>query len=95
MKDATPQKKDITLKKLVQIVGRQVERYLSVRLSQIWRRPQKLIDIKECEQAPLQPFSWRVGHGYISPAEVTIIGIVQVSERSWMPILQLMGRFLL
>lgn len=95
MKDATPQKKVITLKKLVQIVGRRVEGYMSVRLSQVWRRPQKLIGIKECEQAPIQPFRWRVGHGNIFPDEVTIIGIVQVSERSWMPILQLMGRFLL
>jgi hypothetical protein len=30
-----------------------------------------------------------VGHGNITPDQVMLIGIVQVSEGSWMPILQL------
>jgi hypothetical protein len=33
-----------------------------------------------------------VGHGSITCDEVMLIGIVQVSEGSWMPILQLMQR---
>ena len=33
-----------------------------------------------------------VGHGNITSDEVMLIGIVQVSEGSWMPILQLMSR---
>ena len=33
-----------------------------------------------------------VGHDNITPDEVMLIGIVQVSEGSWMPILQLMHR---
>jgi hypothetical protein len=33
-----------------------------------------------------------VGNGNITSNEVMLIGIVQVSEGSWMPILQLMTR---
>ena len=33
-----------------------------------------------------------VGNGNITADEVMLIGIVQVSEGSWMPILQLMSR---
>ncbi|KAH9993730.1 hypothetical protein BJV74DRAFT_770768 [Russula compacta] len=35
---------------------------------------------------------WIVGHGRITFNEVMIIGVVQVSEGSWMPILQLVNR---
>jgi hypothetical protein len=36
-----------------------------------------------------------VGNGNITSDEVMLIGIVQVSEGSWMPILQLMTRTVL
>jgi hypothetical protein len=36
-----------------------------------------------------------LGHGHITSDEVMLIGIVQVSEGSWMPILQLMTRIVM
>jgi hypothetical protein len=50
---------------------------------------------QECERVPVRPFSWRVGHGNITSDEVILIGLVQVSEGSWLPILQLMRRIAL
>jgi len=48
--------------------------------------------LAECERVPIQQFNWMLGNGNISSDEVMLIGIVQVSEGSWMPILQLMRR---
>jgi len=49
--------------------------------------------IVDRERVPVQqPFKWMLGNGNISSDEVMLIGIVQVSEGSWMPILQLMRR---
>jgi hypothetical protein len=45
-------------------------------------------------QAPLERYNdsdprWFIGAGRISPDHVVLIGVVQVSRGSWMPILQL------
>ena len=52
----------------------------------------KLNSSQESERVPVQPFNWMLGNGNISSDKVMLIGIVQVSEGSWMPILQLMRR---
>ena len=44
---------------------------------------------------PLHDPKWIVGIGHITFNEVMIIGVVQVSEGSWMPILQLMSRVII
>ena len=64
-----------------------------VRLGSCGDEPRKLSSLQECERVPVQqPFKWMLGNGNISSDEVMLIGIVQVSEGSWMPILQLMRR---
>jgi hypothetical protein len=49
---------------------------------------------QDCERAPLHDpnAKWLVGYGRITYNEVMLIGVVQVSAGSWMPILQLMNR---
>ncbi|KAF8269794.1 hypothetical protein EI94DRAFT_1724348 [Lactarius quietus] len=50
----------------------------------------------ECDQLPCDPHSkWTVGPHHITPDEVVLIGVVQVSAGSWMPILQLMNRIII
>jgi hypothetical protein len=52
--------------------------------------------IQECEQVAVQDpqrnWKWRVAYDNITFNEVMLIGVVQVSAGSWMPILQLMNR---
>ncbi|KAF8498670.1 hypothetical protein F5888DRAFT_1690907 [Russula emetica] len=76
LRDQTPTKNLITFDRFVKNVGSRVRRFLM-----------------ECgERVPVQHSKWMVGHGNITSDEVMLIGIVQVSEGSWMPILQLMTR---
>ncbi|KAI0285882.1 hypothetical protein BGY98DRAFT_245073 [Russula aff. rugulosa BPL654] len=79
LRDQTPAKNHIAFDRFVRHVGGRVRLFLG-----------------DCERVPVQqPFKWMVGHGNITPDEVMLIGIVQVSEGSWMPILQLMHRVVL
>ncbi|KAN0121210.1 hypothetical protein V8E52_003798 [Russula decolorans] len=76
LRDQTPAKYPIGFDRFVKHVGSRVRQFLMDR-----------------ERLPVQqPFSWMVGHGNITSDEVMLIGIVQVSEGSWMPILQLTTR---
>ncbi|KAH9995619.1 hypothetical protein BJV77DRAFT_230985 [Russula vinacea] len=70
----------IPLETFVKIVGSRVKQFLL-----------------DCERVPVQgpPSNWIVGHGNITSDEVMLIGLVQVSAFSWMPILQLMSRVVL
>ncbi|KAH9995601.1 hypothetical protein BJV77DRAFT_991161 [Russula vinacea] len=81
LRDQTPQKNLISFEKFVKHVGSRVRQYLS-----------------ECERSfepGQQPFNWMVGYGNITADEVMLIGLVQVSEGSWMPMLQLMERVIM
>lgn len=76
LRDQTPAKNPIPFDRFVKHVGSRVRQFLTDR-----------------ERLPVQQaFRWMVGHGNIISDEVMLIGIVQVSEGSWMPILQLMTR---
>jgi len=77
LRDQTPARSPITLESFVKHVGICVRQCLA-----------------DCERAPVQdPTSnWTIGHGNITSDEVKLIGLVQVSEASWTPILQLMRR---
>jgi len=76
LRDQTPKKNPISFDRFVKHVGSRVRQFLM-----------------DCERIHVQqPFSWTVGHGNITSDEVMLIGVVQVSESSWMPILQLMSR---
>jgi len=76
LKDQTPARNPISFERFVKHVGSRVQQFLV-----------------ECERIPLHPLNqnskWIVGHGRIPCDEVVLIGIVQVSAGSWMPILQL------
>jgi len=74
IRDETAQRNMVTLSKFAQHVGRSVEVFLN--------NPQ--VD----SENPVP--QWRIGdHGGIQPHETMIIGAIQVSSGSWMPILQL------
>jgi len=77
LRDQTPARSPITLDRLVRHLCGRVRQFLS-----------------DCEHVPVQghPHKWTVGHGNITFSEVILIGVVQVSAGSWMPILQLMSR---
>ncbi|KAH8976994.1 hypothetical protein EDB86DRAFT_3011951 [Lactarius hatsudake] len=77
-RNQTPARNPITLSKLVRQVGRKVLKFFEY-----------------CKHAPCDPDSkWTVGPNHITPDEVVLIGLVQVSMGSWMPILQLMNRII-
>ncbi|KAH9967303.1 hypothetical protein BC827DRAFT_1264146 [Russula dissimulans] len=80
LRDQTPARNPIPLERLVKHVASRVRQFLI-----------------ECEHVPVQgqPHKWTVGHGNITFSEVMLIGVIQVSAGSWMPILQLMSRVVL
>jgi len=79
LRDQTPQKSPVTLDRFVKHVGSRVRQFLA-----------------DCERVRLHHhdphWKWRVAHDNVTFNEVILIGIVQVSAGSWMPILQLMNR---
>jgi len=79
LRDQITARNPITLERLVKHVASRVRQFLT-----------------ECERVPVQgQHKWTVGHGNITFNEVVLIGVVQVSAGSWMPILQLMSRVVL
>jgi len=73
-RDETAQRKTVTLSKFAQHVGRSVDAFF-----------------KHCEQfdyTNLVP-QWSIMKTGIQPDDIIIIGAIQVSSGSWMPILQL------
>jgi len=80
LRDQTPAGNPITLERFVKQVGNRVGLFLA-----------------DCERVPAQgsKSNWAVGQGNITPDEVMLIGLVQVSEASWTPILQLIRRVVL
>jgi len=81
LRDQTPARNRVTLERFVKHVGSRVRQFLV-----------------DCERVPVQDpshWKWRVGQGNVSFNEVMLIGIVQVSAGSWMPILQLRDRIVM
>ncbi|KAI0255841.1 hypothetical protein BJV78DRAFT_577941 [Lactifluus subvellereus] len=79
LRDQTPTRNPVTFERFVKHVGSRVRQYLI-----------------ECERPVNNPYSpWFVGPNGITFNEVFLIGVVQVSEGSWMPILQLMQRIVM
>jgi len=79
LRDQTPARNPITLERFVKHVGARVRQYLA-----------------DCERVPCDPYSkWIVGPARITFNEVILIGVVQVSGGSWMPILQLTDRIIM
>ncbi|KAI0295970.1 hypothetical protein BC826DRAFT_968231 [Russula brevipes] len=77
LRDQTPGRNPVTLERFVKHLGSRVRQFLA-----------------DCERAPLHDpnAKWLVGYGRITYNEVMLIGVVQVSAGSWMPILQLVNR---
>ncbi|KAI9440532.1 hypothetical protein H4582DRAFT_1473413 [Lactarius indigo] len=79
LRDQTPARNPVTLERFVKHVGSRVRQFLV-----------------DCERVPCDPYSkWMVGPNRITFNEVVLIGVVQVSAGSWMPILQLMERIII
>jgi len=78
LRDQTPSWNPVTLERFVRHLGSRVRQYLM-----------------DCEYIPAPGqglHKWTVGYGRITLNEVMLIGVVQVSAGSWIPILQLMNR---
>ncbi|KAI0272462.1 hypothetical protein BC834DRAFT_348160 [Gloeopeniophorella convolvens] len=79
LRDQTPARNPVTLGRFVKHVGSRVRQYLL-----------------DCERVPVPSSPWTVGGpGRITFNEVVLIGVVQVSAGSWMPILQLTNRIIM
>jgi hypothetical protein len=74
IKDETHQRNTVTLSKFAQHLGRSVDAFLRS---------------LQPDNANPQPKWWIGGGRGIQPNEIVIIGAIQVSSGSWMPILQL------
>ncbi|KAA1468809.1 hypothetical protein DENSPDRAFT_815367 [Dentipellis sp. KUC8613] len=73
IKDETPNKRPITLRRLVQHIGRAVDHFFSTKEEDL-QRPSP---------------DWRInGHGGITREEIIVLGVIHVSSGSWMPLLQ-------
>jgi hypothetical protein len=74
--DETRERNPITIAKIAHHIGRSVDAFL-----------------KTCQPDPECPdprrSRWRIGQGGIEGSDIMIIGMVQVSAGSWMPIMQL------
>ncbi|KAH9995586.1 hypothetical protein BJV77DRAFT_961023 [Russula vinacea] len=74
IRDETPAKNPITIGKFVHHIGRSMEAFLRNLTNQTQRAGYD---------------RWTIGQGGINPIDIRIIGAIQVSAGSWMPILQL------
>ena len=93
LRDQTPARNPVTLERFVKHVGSRVRQYLIVRFFPIVAMTSEIQRFQECERPVNNPYSpWFVGPNGINFNEVMLIGVVQVSAGSWMPILQLMHR---
>ena len=87
------------LERFVKHVARKVRQFMTNVITIFLRAPSATGLTRPNLQAMNQAYNsddprWFIGPGYIIPEEVVLIGAVQVSQGSWMPILQL-SRFVL
>jgi len=73
IRDETPNRNTVTLSRFVQHVGRSVEAFL------------KTAQVDSENPVP----HWHIGETGIQPHEIVIIGAIQASSGSWMPLMQL------
>ncbi|KAH9975917.1 hypothetical protein BGW80DRAFT_1168543 [Lactifluus volemus] len=79
LRDQTPARHPVTLERFVKHVGSRVRQYLI-----------------ECERPVNHSrFPWFVGPNDITFNDVMLIGVIQVSAGSWMPILQMINRIVM
>ena len=92
IRDERPQHNTVTLSKFAQHVGRSVDVFIKVRSwpkacagTHLFLSQQK----RQLDTTEYLVPQWQIGGGGVQPHEIVIVGAVQVSSGSWMPILQL------
>ncbi|KAH9989656.1 hypothetical protein BJV77DRAFT_948186 [Russula vinacea] len=75
-RDETPNRNPITFEKFVRHIGRSIDKFMSVSVSELHQGDPR----------------WRIGHNGITRNDIILAGVVHVSSGSWMPIIQLNRR---
>jgi len=83
MTQKTPAKETISVEKFAKYVAGKVVKFMKEQAA------------KTSAYDPKSDQRWRIGDDHITPRNVILIGVVQVSQGSWMPILQLNSGFVL